>query len=117
MVTSRRSLLKFIPVAGLLPLRAADRIVRSARPEDFEMALDGFNTWITPAERFFVRTHVNTPKVDAARWQLRVEGEVATALSLGLPDLREFPRAELVSVLECAGNGRACYRPVVSGLE
>ena len=55
-----------IPAAGVMPLRAADMIIRSARPEDFEMPLDGFNTWITPVERFFVRTHVYTPKVDIA---------------------------------------------------
>jgi len=103
--------------SGILRLRAADTIVLSARPQDFEMPLDGFNTWITPTERFFVRTHVYTPKVDPAHWQLRVEGEVAQPLTLSLADLREFPRAELVSVLECAGNGRAFYRPTVAGLQ
>jgi sulfite oxidase len=118
MAPSRRCVLKLIPAAaGMLRLRAADMIVRSARPEDFEMPLDGFNTWITPTERFFVRTHVYTPKVDPAHWQLRVEGEVAQPLTLSLADLREFPRAELVSVLECAGNGRAFYRPTVAGLQ
>src|SRR6266436_1904850 len=118
MPPSRRCVLKLIPAAaGMLRLRAADMIVRSARPEDFEMPLDGFNTWITPTERFFVRTHVYTPKVDPAHWQLRVEGEVAQPLTLSLADLREFPRAELVSVLECAGNGRAFFRPTVAGLQ
>ena len=113
MLPSRRGVLKLIPgAAAMLRLRAADMIIRSARPEDFEMPLDGFNTWITPTERFFVRTHVYTPKVDLAGWQLRVEGEVAQPLSLSLADLREFPRAELVSVLECAGNGRAFFRPM-----
>ena len=118
MLLNRRHLLKLFPVgAATLRLQAADMIVRSARPEDFEMPLDGFNTWITPVERFFVRTHVYTPKVDPARWQLRVGGEVANPLTLSLADLREFPRAELVSVLECAGNGRAFFRPTVAGLQ
>jgi DMSO/TMAO reductase YedYZ molybdopterin-dependent catalytic subunit len=118
MLPSRRSVLKLIPAAaGMLQLRAADMIIRSARPEDFEMPLDGFNTWITPLERFFVRTHVYTPEVDPAQWQLKVEGRVAQPLSLSLADLREFPRVELVSVLECAGNGRAFYRPTVAGLQ
>ena len=49
-------------------------IIRSARPEDFEMPLDGFNTWITPVERFFVRTHVYTPKVDIANVRLAFTG-------------------------------------------
>ncbi|HXI38623.1 MAG TPA: molybdopterin-dependent oxidoreductase, partial [Bryobacteraceae bacterium] len=110
--------MKLLPItAAMLRLRAADMIVRSARPEDFEMPLEGFNTWITPVKRFFVRTHVYTPKVDLARWQLQVEGQVDRALSLSLADLREFPRAELVSVLECAGNGRAFFRPAVAGLQ
>jgi len=100
-----------------LPLRAADMIIRSMRPEDFEMPLDGFSTWITPVGRFFVRTHVYTPNVDAASWQLRVEGEVTSPLSLGLADLRALPRAEFVSVLECAGNGRGFYDPAVAGLQ
>src|SRR5229473_7775265 len=116
MQSSRRSFLRMIPAAGLMPLRAAEMIVRSARPEDFEMPLDGFNTWITPVERFFVRTHVYTPKVDIAGWRLRIEGEVKTPLTLTLDDLKQFPRAELVSVLECAGNGRAFYEPTVAGL-
>ena len=30
-------------------------------------------------------------------------------------ELRKLPRAELVSVLECAGNGRGLYRPTVAG--
>ena len=118
MQVNRRSFLKLIPAAaGMLPLRAADMIVRSKRPEDFEMPLDGFSTWLTPVERFFVRTHVYTPKVEVSQWQLRVEGKVASALSLSLAELREFPGAELVSVLECAGNGRGFYQPAVAGLQ
>ncbi len=101
----------------MLRLRAADMIIRSTRPEDFEMPLDGFGTWITPVERFFIRTHVYTPKVEASQWQLRIEGKVATSLTLNLSELREFPRAELVSVLECAGNGRGFYQPTVAGLQ
>lgn len=92
-------------------------IVRSARPEDFEMGPDGFTTWITPVERFFVRSHVYTPKVDVEHWQLRVEGEVATPLTLSLADLRQFPKAGLISVLECAGNGRGFFEPPVAGLQ
>jgi DMSO/TMAO reductase YedYZ molybdopterin-dependent catalytic subunit len=110
--------MKLIPAAaGMARVRADDMIVRSVRPEDFEMALDGFNTWITPVERFFVRSHVYTPTVNPATWQLRIEGEVEKPLLLSLSDLRALPPADLVSVLECAGNGRAFYRPSVPGLQ
>lgn len=95
----------------------ANFIIRSASPEDFEMPLEGFLASITPNEKFFVRTHVLTPKVDLAQWQLRIEGEVQSAFSLTMDDLKKLPRAELVAVLECAGNGRAFYRPTVPGLQ
>ena len=54
-------------------------IVRSVRPEDLEMPPSGFAEFITPAERFFVRTHVAVPSVDLSQWKLSVEGHVATA--------------------------------------
>ncbi|MBI1788049.1 MAG: sulfite oxidase [Acidobacteria bacterium] len=122
----RRAFLRTLSAAGGFlaggPLPAADKvkrnmIVRSTRPEDLEMPLDGFATWITPIERFFVRSHMYTPKVDLSRWQLRVEGEVATPLTLTMEDLRKLPQAELAGVLECAGNGRSFYRPTVAGLQ
>ena len=39
-------------------------LVRSARPEDLEMPLSGFSDYITPIDRFFVRSHVYTPRID-----------------------------------------------------
>src|SRR6266545_3506096 len=92
-------------------------IIRSARPEDFEMPLDGFTTWITPAERFFVRTHLYNPSIDIGNWRLEITGEAGRPASLRLEDLKKLPRVELVSVLECAGNGRAFYQPTVPGLQ
>ncbi|MSV27454.1 MAG: hypothetical protein EXQ52_01730 [Bryobacterales bacterium] len=127
MNASRRQFFKALSAAGFwsgakFPLDAADRpkkdmIVRSARPLDLEMPLDGFSTWITPVERFFVRSHMYIPKVDAATWRLKIEGEVETPLSLSLDDLKKLPRTELVSVLECAGNGRSFYEPGLIGMQ
>jgi sulfite oxidase len=92
-------------------------LVRSARPEDLEMPLSGFADYITPIEHFFVRTHVYAPKVDLNSWRLRVDGEVTATLALTMEDLRKLPPIELVSVVECAGNGRAFYEPPVPGLQ
>ena len=94
-----------------------DMIVRSARPEDLEMPLSGFNDFITPIEHFFVRSHHYTPKVELQDWRLSVGGEVATPLNLTMDELKKLPRVELVSVLECAGNGRGLYEPSVPGLQ
>jgi DMSO/TMAO reductase YedYZ molybdopterin-dependent catalytic subunit len=95
----------------------ARMIVRSARPEDFEMPLDGFGDWITPIERFFVRSHTYTPKVNVSEWSLKIDGQVETPLTLTIEDLKKLPRVELVGVLECAGNGRSFYQPRVAGAQ
>ncbi len=110
-------------VAGgsLAPRLGADAVnkllVRSARPEDFEMTLEGFSTWLTPVESFYIRTHAYTPTIDMAKWSLRIDGLVETPLTLKLEDLRKFTRAELVGVLQCAGNGRSYYVPGVPGMQ
>ena len=92
-------------------------MVRSVRPQDYEMPLDGFDTWITPIDRFFVRNHMSRPTVDLATWRLDVQGETATPLDLTMEDLKKLPPVELVSVLECAGNGRSFYQPTVTGMQ
>ncbi|MEP7309937.1 MAG: molybdopterin-dependent oxidoreductase [Acidobacteriota bacterium] len=92
-------------------------LVRSARPEDLEMPVEGFQDYITPIDRFFVRTHVTVPMIDVSRWRLRVEGEVSTALTLTLDAVKQLPTVELVSVAECAGNGRRFFEPPVPGVQ
>ncbi len=112
-------------IAAVLPrfLRAADRadqsrmIVRSPRPEDLEMPLDGFMDWITPIDRFFVRCHTYTPEVKLNEWSLKIDGLVEQAMTLTMDNLKKLPRVELVGVLECAGNGRRFYEPHLAGAQ
>jgi DMSO/TMAO reductase YedYZ molybdopterin-dependent catalytic subunit len=120
MRVSRRDFL--LLAAAAAALRGEDRpkrdmVSRSVRPEDLEMPLPGFSDYITPVEHFFVRTHVYVPKVDVGQWRLSIGGSVTTPSTLTMNDLRNLPAVELVSVLECAGNGRAFYQPPVPGLQ
>ena len=124
MTISRRKLFAGA-AAAVLPrlLRAAEQadqsrmIVRSPRPEDLEMTLNGFTDWITPIDRFFVRCHTYTPKVNLSEWRLKVDGVVEQPMTLTMDDLKKLPRVELVGVLECAGNGRGFYEPHVPGTQ
>lgn len=111
--------------AALLPVSAfaqqivsKDRlIIRSGRPEDFETPVHLLDSWITPNELFYVRSHFYTPSIEPAAWRLRVDGEVATPLELTLEELRRFPSTTMVVTLECAGNGRAFFDPPVAGVQ
>lgn len=114
---TRRAILAATP---LLSLRAADvtkMIVRSPNPEDMEMKLSGFTEAITPIDQFFVRGHTYIPNVDASQWTLKIDGKVDRPLTLSMADLKKLPRVELVSVLECAGNGRSFYEPRMPGAQ
>jgi sulfite oxidase len=97
--------------------RNAGMITLSPSPTDLEMPVEGFIDEITPVEHFFVRSHTYVPQVSETDWKLEIDGLVAHRLTLTLSDLKRFPRSELVSVLECAGNGRSFYSPPVAGAQ
>lgn len=92
-------------------------IVRSARPEDLETPVHLLDSWITPNNLFYVRSHFYTPSVDESTWKLHVDGEVDRPLELTLDDVRRLPSSTMVATLECAGNGRAFFDPAVAGIQ
>jgi sulfite oxidase len=117
-MTNRRLFLSALSAAAFAadtPKR--DGRVLSTRPFDVEMDLAGFADYLTPIDRFYVRTHHYTPALKAETFKLEVGGEVANKLTLSLDDIRKMPAAELVSVCECAGNGRSLYEPSIVGLQ
>lgn len=93
-------------------------ILRSYRFVDIEAPVQYFNTWLTPASHFFVRNHMHEPsELDAASWRLTIGGEVEKPFTLTLAELSKMQTHSVVNTLECAGNGRALYRPQVPGIQ
>ncbi|MEO6726249.1 MAG: sulfite oxidase [Blastocatellia bacterium] len=95
-------------------------IVRSLRPEDLETPVSLLNTWITPNDLFYVRTHTNAARIDAQagkEWKVEVGGEVERPMTITLDELKKMPKATITVTLECAGNGRAFYDPPVPGIQ
>ena len=95
----------------------ANLITLSPKPRDLEMPVEGFIDEITPVEHFFVRCHTMVPQIKLSEWKLEIAGLVDRPLTLTLDDLKKLPRVELVSVLECAGNGRSFFQPQVAGAQ
>lgn len=70
----------------------------------------------TPVDRFFVRNHVATPRLDAAGWRLRLWGSglrgapgYDRAVEIGYDELRSLPSVTRSAFVECAGNGRGYF--------
>jgi sulfite oxidase len=90
----------------------------SARPPDYETPVALLDSFITPVENFYVRSHLPVPaSLDGRAWKLTVDGDVATPLSLSVADLRALPAVTVTVTLECAGNGRAFFTPAVAGIQ
>lgn len=86
---------------------APPMLVHSASPPNREPRPDRLTaSFVTPCERFYVRSHAPTPAVDPAAFRLEVGGLVERPLSLSLGDLGAFARVELAALMACAGNRR-----------
>ena len=67
--------------------------------------------YTVPNERFFVRDHTATPLIDERTWRLRIHGSGlhGPGIELSYDQLRRMPQREVVTAIECAGNGRSFF--------
>ena len=84
----------------------AGMIIRQKELVNLETPLDQVDSYLTPAELFYIRSHFPAPRLELASYQLRIDGAVRTPLSLSYQQLRDMPSETQVAILECAGNGR-----------
>lgn len=75
------------------------------------MPLEALRWPLTPVGLHYVLVHYDVPLVDAGGWQLELGGAVERPARLTLDELRSLPRVDVVSTMECAGNGRALLAP------
>src|SRR3989442_5423406 len=64
-------------------------------------------SFLTPQEHFFVRTHGSIPAVDPTSYRLLITGMVQRKRELSLDELRSMSPAHTVAAtFQCAGNRR-----------
>ncbi len=97
------------PPAGL--------ICHQRQPENLESPRSIFESFITPRELFYVRSHFDLPQIDVATWRLHVEGEIERPLFLSYEELSGAPQRNVIATLECAGNSRGFLPKPVKGVE
>ena len=60
----------------------AGLIIRQAEPRNLEFPFDQIDTYITPTELFYIRSHFPAPSLDVGSYRLRVDGAVDRPLAL-----------------------------------
>jgi DMSO/TMAO reductase YedYZ molybdopterin-dependent catalytic subunit len=93
------------------------RIVRSEQPLNLEMPFETAESFITPTESFYVRTHLPIPTIDRDAWWLHVEGEVEKPFAINYEELLKLESLTVPVTLECAGNNRNFLEPKVKGVQ
>ena len=92
-------------------------IIRQKEPTNLETPLDQVDSYLTPTKLFYIRSHFQAPALDAASYQLRIDGAVRNPLSLSYKELRDIPSETRVATLECAGNSRVFLVPQAAGAQ
>src|SRR5580698_9282921 len=92
-------------------------IIRQKEPRNLETPFDQVDSFLTPTELFYIRSHFPAPTLDLASYQLHIDGAVKNPFSLSYKELRDMPSETRVATLECAGNGRVFLIPQVEGAQ
>src|SRR3981189_839905 len=108
--------MKSIGIAGRQS-SPAGLIVRQKQPNNLEMPFDQLDSYLTPTELFYIRSHFPTPTLDVANYNLRIDGAVRSPLELSYKELREMRSETRIATLECAGNSRVFLVPQVRGAQ
>lgn len=95
----------------------AEFIVRNRRPKDLETPVEAFQEFLTPNERFFVRSHHPEPTIADKDWELTITVPEKETFSLNLEALKSFEATTVTAVLQCAGNSRGMHKPRVPGVQ
>jgi len=92
-------------------------IIRQKEPNNLETPFDEVDSFLTPTELFYIRSHFPAPKLEVGSYQLHIDGAVRNPFYLSYQELRDMPSETRVALLECAGNSRVFLIPQVEGAQ
>ena len=96
---------------------SAGMIIRQKEPKNLEAPFDQIDSYLTPNELFYIRSHFPIPNLNRASYQLRIDGAVKRPLALSYQELRSMRSETRVATLECAGNSLVFLVPQVQGAQ
>lgn len=92
-------------------------IIREREPVNFEYPFDQLDSYLTPNDQFYIRSHFKSPALDPEQFKLAIGGAVERCLEMSYDELRAMPTVTRAATLECAGNGRIFLVPQVKGAQ
>jgi hypothetical protein len=74
---------KTLSFDGRAPSSSEGLIIRQKEPKNLESPFDRIDSYLTPSELFYIRSHFPTPDLDRASYQLRIDTLLARAKDAG----------------------------------
>src|ERR1700754_819849 len=104
-------------LGNICQLSSGGLIIRQREPKNLEGPFYRIDSYLTPTELFYIRSHFPTPNLDRDSYRLHIDGAVSRPLSLSYDELRNMRSETKVATLECAGNSRVFLVPQVEGAQ
>jgi DMSO/TMAO reductase YedYZ molybdopterin-dependent catalytic subunit len=92
-------------------------IIREELPRNLEFPFERLETYLTPVESFYIRSHNPAPTLQRDSYRLSVEGAVKNPFGITYNELKSLPAKTSVATLECAGNSRVFLVPQRPGAQ
>src|SRR5260221_14717823 len=85
-------------------LLSAGLTIRQKEPKNLESPFDPIDSYLTPTELFYIRSHFPIPTLDRTSYKLRIGGAVRRPFAFGYDEFRQIPSNTRGATLGCAGN-------------
>src|SRR5258705_9075756 len=96
-------------------LFSAGLTIRQKEPKNLESPFDPIDSYLTPTELFYIRSHFPIPTLDRTSYKLRIGGAVRRPFLLSYDEVRQMTSETRVAAFECAGNSPGVFLPPVQG--
>lgn len=91
-------------------------IRRQTNPDNVEFPFQTLDSFLTPNQQFYERSHFPVPELEAKSWRLEVDGAVQEKFALDFDALRKMESRTVTALLECSGNSRVLLKPPQLGI-
>src|SRR5436190_11698166 len=97
------------------PASSAGLVIRQKEPKNLEAPFDRIDSYLTPTELFYIRSHFPTPNLDRDSYRLHIDGAVRRPFSLSYERLRKLRSKKRLPPREAQGTVRAFLAPSANG--
>src|SRR5258705_9676605 len=92
-------------------LFSAGLTIRQKEPKNLESPFDPIDSYLTPTELFYIRSHFPIPTLDRTSYKLRIGGAFRRPFLFSFDEVRKITTETPVAAFVCGGNKPGFFSP------